>query len=108
MSTPGLLHGDRIRAASSTTSWETTNLLLVESCPALQRRAGWQALAESPAEVEAWLKLPPPIDQVDPTDIPAEHRRIFLQLVRELVEVDGQISSQERESFELLSDLLSF
>src|SRR5512139_3571944 len=47
---------------------------------------------EEGREVEAWLQSPPLEDDVDPTDIPHEHRRLFLDAVREMVESDGDVS----------------
>jgi uncharacterized tellurite resistance protein B-like protein len=62
----------------------------------------------TPAEalaVEGWLKLPPSEDDVDPTTIPHEHRRLFLDAVREMVGADGEASPEERETLSLLEQL---
>jgi uncharacterized tellurite resistance protein B-like protein len=56
-------------------------------------------------EVESWLKLPPSEDDVDPTAIPREHRRLFIDAVREMVEVDGDVSPEEKEALDLLTQL---
>ena len=56
------------------------------------------------AQVEAWLRVPP--SDVDPRDIPREHRALFLGTLRELVLADGAVDEQERASLALLEDLL--
>lgn len=60
---------------------------------------------EEVQRVEGWLKSPPPEDEVDPTTIPREHRQIFLDAVREMVEADGDVSEEEKESLALLEQL---
>lgn len=59
------------------------------------------------AQVESWLQLPPRIDDVDPTEIPPEHRKLFLDTLRELVLADGSVDEHEQESLALLEDLLA-
>lgn len=58
-------------------------------------------------QVEQWLELPPRADEVDPNDIPREHRAVFLQTVKDVIGVDGEISEEERENLALLEQLLS-
>ena len=53
-------------------------------------------------QVQGWLKLPPRPESVDPTQIPAEHRRLFLDEIRGVIEADGTVSEEERENLELL------
>jgi uncharacterized tellurite resistance protein B-like protein len=60
---------------------------------------------EELAQVQAWLQVPPPAEQVDPTRIPREHRQIFIDMAKALVEADGQIDPEERESLALLEAL---
>ena len=60
---------------------------------------------EEALEVEGWLKLPPSEDDVDPTTIPREHRRLFLDAVREMVGADGEASPEEKETLSLLEQL---
>ena len=58
------------------------------------------------AKAEAWLKLPPPPEEVDPTDIPVEHRQLFLQSVMGLMTADGHIDPNEMETLTLFENLL--
>jgi uncharacterized tellurite resistance protein B-like protein len=58
------------------------------------------------AAVEGWLKVPPRADEVDPQDIPVEHRKLFLELARAIVLADGEVDPNERISLTLLEELL--
>jgi hypothetical protein len=60
---------------------------------------------EEALEVEGWLKLPPNEDDVDPTTIPREHRRLFLDAVREMLAANGDVSPDEKETLSLLEQL---
>lgn len=62
--------------------------------------------AEEQAEVERMLAHPPAPEDVDPQEIPAEHREIFLEAVKAMIYSDGEISPIEAESFELLDQLI--
>ena len=57
-------------------------------------------------QVDEWLKLPPRAEEVDPQDVPLEHREIFLKAAAEVFEADGEIHPQERMTFQLLDQLL--
>jgi uncharacterized tellurite resistance protein B-like protein len=64
-------------------------------------------LSEEVAErVREWLEVPPPPEEVDPTEIPARHRAIFLDAIRKTIEADGVVVPAEREAYELLEELL--
>ena len=56
--------------------------------------------------VRGWLQLPPSPDAVDPLQIPAEHREIFLSVLDGVIRADGEIASEEREHFALLREML--
>ncbi len=57
-------------------------------------------------QVSQWLEVPPRPEEVDPQDVPPDHRRLFLEAARQVVAQDGVISDSEAESFELLEQLL--
>lgn len=61
---------------------------------------------EETEQVETWLQVPPPVEELDPNEIPRSHRQIFLDAVRQLIEVDGRIDPEELENFELLAQLI--
>lgn len=55
---------------------------------------------------EQWLKLPPEPEDVDPTDIPPEHRQIFLNTILQLVGADGVVDPNEMETLAIFEKLL--
>lgn len=57
-------------------------------------------------QAEQWLKLPPRPEDVDPTDIPEEHRQLFLAQVMQLMTVDGVVDPHEMETLTLFERLL--
>jgi uncharacterized tellurite resistance protein B-like protein len=60
---------------------------------------------EESRQVEGWMKVPPPPDDIDPTTVPHEHRLLLLTVVREMMEADGEVSEEERETLALLEQL---
>ncbi|MGE3164796.1 MAG: TerB family tellurite resistance protein [Planctomycetota bacterium] len=56
--------------------------------------------------VEEWLDSPPEPEEVDPADVPLEHRELFLDEIRGLIAADLQITEEERDSLDLLEQLL--
>ena len=58
------------------------------------------------AQVEEWLTMPPHPEDVDPTDIPSEHRQIFLNYALQMVGADGIVDEREVETFSLFEKLL--
>ena len=58
------------------------------------------------AQVEQWLVVPPRAEDVDPNDIPFEHRQIFLNVALQMVGADGKIDPDEMENLSLLEQLL--
>ena len=55
--------------------------------------------------VEQWLVSPPVEDDLDPNQIPADHRQLFLDAALEMVTADGVVDRMEVENyavFELL------
>ena len=69
---------------------------------------GRLGLGEAEArKVQQWLDAPPMEEELDPHLIPLRHRELFLETVREVIRVDGEIADEEREHLELLEELLS-
>jgi hypothetical protein len=58
------------------------------------------------AQIEGWLRHPPRPEEVDPTDVPREHRELFLDAVRRLVAADDRIDPKEAETLALFEQLL--
>ena len=61
---------------------------------------------EGRAEIESYLTSPPPAELIDPTDVPVEHRRVFLEMAGQVVKVDGEIDEREAETYLLFSQLV--
>jgi uncharacterized tellurite resistance protein B-like protein len=61
---------------------------------------------EEAKQVQEWLVLPPPLETVDPMQIPAAHRKLFLAAIDGVIAADGAIAPEERESLRLLEQLL--
>lgn len=58
-------------------------------------------------QVEEWLSVSPAPSSVDPSRIPPEHRRTFLEAARAVVYADGEVDSEEREQLDKLRDALA-
>jgi uncharacterized tellurite resistance protein B-like protein len=56
--------------------------------------------------VDTMLSRPPRPEDVDPIDVPLEHRRVFLQTVRQMVLADGEIDPAEADQLDLFEELL--
>ena len=56
------------------------------------------------AEVVGWLKGPP--EEVDPYDLPVEHRQLFLDTLCDVVEADGVIAPEECETVRLIREFI--
>jgi len=61
---------------------------------------------EETAEIEGYLKTPPAPEDVDPNDVPLEHRQLFLNACLQLVGADGVVAEAEMETLSLLEKLL--
>ena len=57
-------------------------------------------------QVNRWLEVPPPPQEIDPTAIPLEHRATFIESVVGIIESDGVVSEEEKDTLELFENLL--
>jgi uncharacterized tellurite resistance protein B-like protein len=57
-------------------------------------------------KVEEWLQVPPPPEEVDPSTIPAAHRALFLDTVKQVVAADKVLDPDEHENLQLFEQLL--
>ena len=57
--------------------------------------------AEDAAQVKAWLEIPPHPESVDPTFIPAEHRKLFVTTIEDIIAADGEVAPEEQETLGL-------
>ncbi|MCA9591963.1 MAG: TerB family tellurite resistance protein [Myxococcales bacterium] len=63
--------------------------------------------ADEREQVEQWLHVAPAPGEVDPSLVPPEHRRAFIESVRALIYIDGEVDPDERQQFERLRNALS-
>ncbi len=56
--------------------------------------------------VDGWLEVPPPPEEVDPSEVPPAHRQLFLETVRGLIAADKRVDPEERANLELFAQLL--
>ncbi|MEZ4230388.1 MAG: TerB family tellurite resistance protein [Polyangiaceae bacterium] len=61
---------------------------------------------EESAQVDDWLITAPSPESVDPKLIPAEHKRIFIEAVRAVMYVDGDVDEDERAQLDALKAAL--
>ena len=57
-------------------------------------------------QVGKWLEVPPRADDLDPADIPREHRQLFLDAARAMILSDGDVDDVEAENLVILDQLL--
>jgi uncharacterized membrane protein YebE (DUF533 family) len=58
------------------------------------------------SQVSKWLEVPPRADDLDPADIPREHRQLFLDAARAMILSDGDVDDVEAENLVILDQLL--
>jgi uncharacterized membrane protein YebE (DUF533 family) len=61
---------------------------------------------EEQEQVANWLELPPRADDLDPADIPKEHRQLFLDAAKAMIMSDGNVEDVEAENLIILDQLL--
>lgn len=61
---------------------------------------------EEQEQVVEWLEVPPRADDLDPADIPIEHRQLFLDAAKAMILSDGTIEEVEAENLIILDQLL--
>jgi len=105
----GLSPSERLNLMKFVCSFVWTDLNVSQSERDLvMRMCGRLQLTEDEtAQVQQWLALPPPIEEVDPTAVPSEHRQLFLTTLEMVVQADGKVVPAESESLQLFRDLMS-
>jgi hypothetical protein len=101
-------HEDRLRLMKFVCSFAWADLEVRDEERQFVRRL-MKRLELNPAEkqqVEAWLEVPPPAEELDPAEVPRAHRQLFVDTARAMIASDGVIAANERESLDLLEMLL--
>ena len=108
MPTKHLAREDRLRLMKFVCSFAWADLEVQEAERQFVRRLmkRLELTAAEKKEVEGWLLVPPPAEEVDPADVPREHRQLFVDTARAMIASDGVIVENERESLALLELLL--
>lgn len=108
MSLQDLNREDRLRLIRFVSSFAWADLEIADSERALVHELVQQAeLNEDDAQlVESWLAHPPRVEDLDPQDIPLEHRQLFLNAALKMVAADGTIDADEIENLALFEQLL--
>jgi uncharacterized tellurite resistance protein B-like protein len=57
-------------------------------------------------KVAAWLEVPPPAEEIDPSDVPKAHRELFLKAAEMAIKADGKVAPVERDTLALFRELL--
>ncbi len=57
-------------------------------------------------QVAQWLEVPPRADDLDPADVPREHRQLFLDAARAMILSNGRLGDVEAENLVILDQLL--
>ncbi len=61
---------------------------------------------EEQEQVAGWLEVPPRADDLDPADVPKEHRQLFLDAAKAMILSDGKVEDVEAENLVILDQLL--
>ena len=61
---------------------------------------------EEQEQVAQWLEVPPRADDLDPADVPKEHRQLFLDAAKAMILSDGSVEDVEAENLIILDQLL--
>lgn len=59
-------------------------------------------------QVATWLEVPPRADDVDPADVPREHRQLFLDAAKAMILSNGRLGNVEAENLVILDQLLRY
>ena len=61
--------------------------------------------ADEARQVRSWLESPPRAEDVDPNQVPHEHREVFVSAARAVLERDGEVNEEEAFTLELFKRL---
>ena len=103
-----LSHPQRMRLLQFVCTFAWTDLRISQAeRDVVMRLCGRWGLGEADMKrVQSWLQIPPPLDEVDPTTIPREHRKVFLDAAEIIVRADGKVEERELETLAVFRDLL--
>lgn len=99
---------DRLRLMKFVCSFAWTDLRVTDEERSLvEELATFYELDGSERDrIVEWLAVPPPPEEIDPTDIPKEHRQLFYEAAKRMVEADGRVVPGETDSLAMFRELL--
>lgn len=104
-----LSHDDRMLLLRFVCAFAWTDLTVTDKerkfVARLVERFGLEG--EDAAEVNEWLHIAPAPGSVDASQVPAAHRRAFVETARAMIYADGSVDDEERAQFEKLRSALS-
>ncbi len=105
----GIPKDERLRLLKFVCSFAWTDLRVTDSERDVIRQlvAAHELDADERAQVERWIEVPPPAEEVDPLEIPREHRQRFVENARLIVVADGQVAPAERDALRIFEELLT-
>lgn len=100
---------ERLRLLKFVCSFAWTDLKITDGERSVIRQlvAAHKLDSDEQAQVAAWLEVPPAAAEVDPLDIPAEHRELFLEGARMIIVADGHVAPVERDVLHTFEELLA-
>ncbi len=103
-----LSNSERLRLMKFVCSFAWTDLTITPEERTFIARLvrGLELSPDEEVQVHAWLDQPPALEGLDPTTIPKQHRRFFLEAVEGVVAADGQVTPEEQENLAIFSALL--
>ena len=107
MSLDKLNQKERLRLIRFVCSFVWADLVVHERERAFVRKLAQRLkLSAEAKQIEEWLAVPPRPEEVDPREIPREHRQLFLDAARQAIAADGEIDPEERETLALFEQLV--
>ena len=105
-----LSRSDQLRLLKFVCTFAWTDLVVTDEERALVERIAERAglPPADGARVQTWLRVPPRPEEVDPTEIPREHRQVFLDAARAVVVADKRVSPSERDCLKLFEELIHY
>lgn len=103
-----LSSGDRLRLMKFVCSFAWADLEVSPEERAFIARLirGLELDRDEEIRVHGWLDVPPELEGIDPTTIPSEHRRFFLEAIEGVIASDGRVAAEERENLEIFRQLV--
>lgn len=100
---------ERLRLMRFVCSFAWADLRIADSERDLVRKlvTNFDLDEDEQTQVEGWLTHPPRPEEIDPWDVPEQHRALFLEVARKMIKADGVVDDFEAETLALFEELLA-